>query len=141
MVPMALLMARAAVPSLRAPPLARPAARAGPASRRAVRVRRGARLPAKKKGLLEGLLYDMEAKRKLKKWYGYRDDDDEDGMGYGDYDDGLDDGEEEEDLGPAVAVLDASSPTGEACVLQLLLLRRRVVAVVDDVDAARASFG
>ena len=62
-------------------------------------------------------------------------------MGYGDYDDGLDDDEEEEDLGPAVAVLDASSPTGEACVLQLLLLRRRVVAVVDDVDAARASFG
>ncbi|XRB06679.1 NAD(P)-bd_dom domain-containing protein [Pycnococcus provasolii] len=88
------------------------------------------------KSFIDGILDDLQAKRKLKKWYGYKDPED-DPMGYGDdYDDGFDDDDEldEGPRPPAVMVLEADTPTGEAVVLQLLLLGRRVVAVANDVQ-------
>lgn len=95
------------------------------------------------KSLGDQLLDYIEGGPKLRKWYGAEEELPRDG---GVAAKGAPGGEEDEGAGgdavrDAVLVTDADSETGQLIVLQLILKRRRVVALVRDVRAARAAFG
>lgn len=88
------------------------------------------------------LLDYIEGGPKLRKWYGAPDQLPRDG-GEGPSNEDEEEPVEEEEEGPrdAVLVTDADSETGQLLVLQLILKRIRVRALVRDAKAATAAFG
>jgi len=99
----------------------------------------------KKPSLADDLLDVAMAGPKLRKWYGQgermiRDGGEEEGgEGRAQQEEDEEDGYEGE--GDAILVLDADTPMGEQVVLQLILARAEVKALVKDVTAARNSYG
>mmetsp|Transcript_15609 Transcript_15609/g.21578 ORF Transcript_15609/g.21578 Transcript_15609/m.21578 type:complete len:333 (-) Transcript_15609:138-1136(-) len=100
--------------------------------------RGGLALVKAKGGFGDQLLDFIEAGPKMRRWYGQGEQDEED------YDIDFDDEEEEdegEDNRPTVLVTDADSEMGQILVLQLILQRQRVRALVSDIKKSKAGFG